>query len=433
SVWAFSKARRLTGDEVNTLPPDVAISIRNLEKTFSTSVFRPKKGLVTAVSDLSLDIPKHGIFVLLGSNGAGKSTTLSILAGLTARTRGSVQFENENAPPTDTPLRGSMGITLRVWSAVKWSKNSNEKEDLEQLLRDCDLGAKIHHNADTLSGGQKRKLQLAIGLVGGSKVVLVDECTSGVDPLSRRALWRTLTSFRQERTIVFTTHFLDEADLLADHIAILAAPGKLVAEGTPVALKRDLGEGYTIQVTFDAPVFAEKDPLSSDTSSSGALLQEIQVHAPRAHVSVTSAHQASYHLKAKDPVVVEKVLQMLEENKRKFDLTSYDVLGTTIEDIFLDLMRKNELANEGEKRASTGDSESLSIGSLQAPPEKFSSPLALASGKATSPLRQAFTIFYKRLLISKRSWLTPVLAVLVAIAGSCIPLVFVRRLPPTCA
>ncbi|KAI3622160.1 nod factor export atp-binding protein i [Moniliophthora roreri] len=434
--WPFSKAKRPTADEANTLPPDIAISIRNLEKTFNTSLFRPKKGLITAVSDLSLDIPN-----------AGKSTTLSILAGLTARTKGSVQFENEDASPTDTPLRGSMGIvpqknvlfpdltcyqTLRVWSAVKWSKNSNEKEDLEQLLRDCDLGAKIHHNADTLSGGQKRKLQLAIGLVGGSKVVLVDECTSGVDPLSRRALWRTLTSFRQERTIVFTTHFLDEADLLADHIAILAAPGKLVAQGTPVALKRDLGEGYTIQVTFDAPVFAEKDPFSSDTSSSGALLRQIQAHAPRTHISVTSTHQASYHLKAKDPVVVEKVLQMLEENKRKFALTSYDVLGTTIEDIFLDLMRKNELATDGEKRPSTGDSESLSVGSVQAPPEKFSSPLALASGKATSPLLQAFTIFYKRWLISKRSWLTPVLAVLVAIAGSCIPLVFVRRLPPTC-
>lgn len=115
--------------------------------------------------------------------------------------------------------------TLKVWKAIKRPKGSMDDEDLIQLLKDCDLEHKIYANAATLSGGQKRKLQLAIGLVGGSKsrsifvpkekfeaeeiiliVVLVDECTSGVDPLSRRALWRTLISVREERTIVFTTH-----------------------------------------------------------------------------------------------------------------------------------------------------------------------------------------------------------------------------------
>lgn len=151
-----------------------------------------------------------------------------------SRTSGTITF----AGGAVRPPRGTMGIvpqknvlfpelsciqTLRLWRAVKWSDRTDKKEDLEQLLRDCDLGKKIHANASTLSGGQKRKLQLAIGLLGGSNstsftlrcrkqgaecwpVVLVDECTSGVDPLSRRALWRTLTSFRDERSIVFTTH-----------------------------------------------------------------------------------------------------------------------------------------------------------------------------------------------------------------------------------
>lgn len=177
---------------------DIAISVRNLNKTYQTSFFGKSKGLVTAISDLSLDIPKSGIFVLLGSNGfvflsfmnrvyviehlnrAGKSTSLSVIGGLSGRTSGTVAFQGG----VTRPPRGTIGIvpqknvlfselsclqTLRVWRAVKWSASSQADEDLEQMLRDCDLGAKIHSNAATLSGGQKRKLQLAIGLLGGSK------------------------------------------------------------------------------------------------------------------------------------------------------------------------------------------------------------------------------------------------------------------------
>jgi ATP-binding cassette, subfamily A (ABC1), member 3 len=110
---------------------------------------------------------------------AGKSTTLSVLAGLTTQTSGSVRFAGNVERP-----KGIIGIvpqknvlfpeltcyqTLRVWKAIKWSDNSDKDEDLIQLLKDCDLGTKIHANANTLSGGQKRKLQLAIGVVGGSK------------------------------------------------------------------------------------------------------------------------------------------------------------------------------------------------------------------------------------------------------------------------
>jgi ATP-binding cassette subfamily A (ABC1) protein 3 len=117
------------------------------------------------------------------AHSAGKSTSLSVIGGLTGRTRGEVVFEGGVAKPP----RGTLGIvpqknvlipelsclqTLRVFRAVKWSPSSAADEDLEQLLRDCDLQKKIHANASTLSGGQKRKLQLAIGLVGGSKSTL---------------------------------------------------------------------------------------------------------------------------------------------------------------------------------------------------------------------------------------------------------------------
>jgi ABC-type multidrug transport system ATPase subunit len=323
---------------------------------------------------------------------------------------------------------------LRVWRAVKHSAQSiDEDEDLEQLLRDCDLGTKIHANASILSGGQKRKLQLAIGLVGGSKIVLVDECTSGVDPLSRRALWRILTSVRLDRTIVFTTHFLDEADLLADNIAILAAPGKLVAEGTPVALKSKLGQGYSVQVIFDFPDLTEKDLPNAPSET----LNRIRQVCPQCSMSLSSSSQASYHLKSKDSAVVEKVLQLLDKDRNALHVASYDVFGTSIEDIFLDLMARQACsASPGgtEKSISTSGGGYQSI-LAELTDDPFAPPgaLQLTDGRPRSPLSQALTIFHKRALIARRSWLTPLLVVLIAVCGSCIPLVFLSGQETTCA
>ncbi|CAL1693884.1 unnamed protein product [Somion occarium] len=431
SRWKFWRRRRQSQSEVTMpIPSDVAVSIRHLGKDFDTSIFNRGKGVVTAVSDLSLDIPKFGIYVLLGSNGAGKSTTMSILGGLLGRTRGSVKFEGN----VDRPPRGTIGIvpqknvlfpeltcyqTLRLWRAIKTpDQRIGEDDDIEQLLKDCDLGKKIHYNADALSGGQKRKLQLAIGLIGGSKIVLVDECTSGVDPLSRRSIWRTLSSVRHKRTIVFTTHFLDEADLLADTIAVLAAPGKLVAHGSPVSLKSQFGHGYTVDVAFHDVSNGEK----ALVHPSNDLLDRIRTIAPQTYTSSSSPTQVSYHLKAKDPAVVQRVLQLVDDERGTYNIASYSVLGTSIEDIFLDLMHNDTQSDDLEKQ------DDASTPSLAA----VSPPLKLTNGRKRSPLSQAFTIFHKRALVARRSWLTPFLAVLVAVAGSCIPLFFLSDRPQSC-
>lgn len=154
------------------------------------SLLRRSRGPVHAVQGLSLDIPRNGIFVLLGSNGAGKSTTLSILGGLLGRTSGSVTFAD--APyPNARPSRGHIGVVpqrnvmfdeltclqnLIIWSTVKGMEQSKAgTKELVDVLKECNLEKKIYAKAGEMSGGQKRKLQLAIGLVGGSKIVLVDE------------------------------------------------------------------------------------------------------------------------------------------------------------------------------------------------------------------------------------------------------------------
>ncbi|EIW87313.1 P-loop containing nucleoside triphosphate hydrolase protein [Coniophora puteana RWD-64-598 SS2] len=459
SLWARLRGRKK--EEAPPHPDGVAISIRNLSKVFPASMFKREKGSVTAVSDLSLDIPKSGIFVLLGSNGAGKSTSLSIIANLLGRSAGSITFEGGR----DAAPRGTLGIvpqknvlfpeltcyqTLRVWRAIKHSDSPSSAsmsetaaatdehaDDYAQLLRDCDLGSKIHANASTLSGGQKRKLQLAVGLVGGSRIVLVDECTSGVDPLSRRALWRTLTSVRHERTVVFTTHFLDEADLLADRIAILQAPGRLVAEGTPVALKSGLGRGYSVQVAFESAgdAGAAEEEKGGDARPRDVLAR-VRGIAPGAVLYQPAPTQASYQLQSKDSNVVEVVLQMLEVEKTRYGISSYDVQGTTIEDIFLDLMDQQGKRDSTSEKSLTQSTSDTDVGSVPptnaAPKVEASAAMALTDGRPRSTLSQALTIFHKRTLVARRSWLTPLLVILVAVCGSCIPLFYLSGQEPSC-
>jgi ATP-binding cassette, subfamily A (ABC1), member 3 len=200
----------------------------------------------------------------------------------------------------------------------------------------------------------------------------------------------------------------------------LAAPGKLVAYGSPVALKRDLGEGYSLQVSFQPEVHGEKEL----TNPRSELLQSIHAIVPQTHTSVSSSQQISYHLKTRDAVIVGKVLQLLDREKATYGITSYDVLGTSIEDIFLELMAKNDDVHGIEEQYRR---DTLTPDKMEGPAE-----MDLASGRPMSPLQQAITIFYKRCLIARRSWLTPVLTILIAIAGSTIPLVFLSSTQQTC-
>lgn len=213
--------------------------------------------------------------------------------------------------------------------------------------------------------------------------------------------------------------FLDEADLLADKIVILAAPGKLVAEGSPVALKATLGHGYSVQVLWSARELSDKEWHGPPEE----LINQIRSLAPHVAVSAASPLQVSFHLKTKDSAVVQKVLQLLDDEKTNYNIISYDVLGTSIEDIFLGLMHQEEGAGKAEK---SGDQSSSSL----ALPEP--EVLKLTDGRPMSPLSQAFTIFYKRALIARRSWLTPLLAVLIPVAGCCIPLTFMVGRPQSC-
>jgi ATP-binding cassette subfamily A (ABC1) protein 3 len=190
---------------------------------------------------------------------------------------------------------------------------------------------------------------------------------------------------------------------------VLAAPGKLMAEGSPVALKSTLGEGYSVQVTFNTSVEEEKDAVFPPPE----ILESLRPLAPDVCVTSTTHRQACYHLKSKDSATVEKVLQLLDAEREQFRISTYDVLGTSIEDIFLRLMSVDNASD-----------------TVESPPNiPRDGALQLTHARARSPLSQAFTIFHKRVLIARRSWVAPLWMTMIAIMGSAVPLFFMKGRP----
>ncbi|CAE6513623.1 unnamed protein product [Rhizoctonia solani] len=438
-------------------PVPAAITLHNITKTFKPAKRRAER--ITAVQNLSLSVPARGIFVLLGANGSGKSTTLGMVAGLEKPDSGWIEFNDQSEVQVDEKGKDvekdvevaahsgsgrvtSLGLvpqknvlfpeltchqTLRLWrdlKAARFPADADKDTGIDELLKSCSLEAKTNARASTLSGGQKRRLQLAAGLIGGSKIVLVDEATSGVDPLSRRAIWRALRDVRNDRCVVFTTHFLDEADLLADDIAILAAPGKLLAQGSPVSLKSRLGEGYVVTVSTDA--------------SPEAVLDVIRTRAP--HAAQEPSDQGAYILHTKNASVVGEVLDALESKKKELGIDGYDVRGTSMEAIFLGLMGASDTEEVVEfdelAAVQSKDGANPELGRKLSRTGLYPSdtaPLPLSDGRKTSPLRQALTGFHKRWLILRRSWLTYALMVVIALAGACVPLIFLADRSDTCS
>ena len=220
-------------------------------RNIATRFGKPKETVV-AVNALDLTIYQGQIMVLLGANGSGKSTTLEAIAGLNTVTAGNVAVDGHGGLGI-CPQRNVLWDNLtafehvKIFNRLKSTSQPSSKQELLDLIRDCDLDRKVNARSHHLSGGQKRKLQLSMMFTGGSRVCCVDECSSGVDALARQKLWSILLNERGKRTIVFTTHYLDEADLLSDQIAILSK-GCLKAHGSAVELKHHLGGGYRVHV-----------------------------------------------------------------------------------------------------------------------------------------------------------------------------------------
>ncbi|PSN43689.1 hypothetical protein C0J52_19461 [Blattella germanica] len=233
--------------EPKNLP--AGIQIKHLTKTFKNKV---------AVKNLSLNMYEGQITVLLGHNGAGKTTTMSMLTGMFTPTRGTALVGGYDVGKDIHKVRESLGfcpqhnilfdeLTVRehlyFFSKLKGLTGNSLDTEIRKYIKVLDLEAKENAQSRTLSGGMKRKLAAGVALCGGSKVVLFDEPTSGLDPAARRAMWEILQTEKEGRTLLLSTHFMDEADLLGDRIAIMAG-GELQCCGSSFFLKKKYGAGY---------------------------------------------------------------------------------------------------------------------------------------------------------------------------------------------
>ncbi|XP_034038157.1 phospholipid-transporting ATPase ABCA1b [Thalassophryne amazonica] len=373
------------------------VYIENLVKVY-------RHGKKLAVDGLTLGFYEGQITSFLGHNGAGKTTTMSILTGLFPPTSGTAYILGKDIRSELNTIRQSLGVCPQhnvlfsmltveehIWfyGRLKGLSEEQVKNEIEQILQDTGLPHKRKSKTSTLSGGMQRKLSVALAFVGGSRVVILDEPTAGVDPFARRGIWDLLLKYRQGRTIILSTHHMDEADILGDRIAIISH-GKLCCVGSSLYLKNQLGTGYYLTLVKKEPepslsscrnssstvsfTKKEEEDCASVSSSDAGLGSEhekngpaasicgiplvppdisvisslILCHVPAARLVEDLGHELTYVLPysaAKDGAFVA-LFKDLDIKLSDMGISSYGVSDTTLEEIFLKVAEDNGVDSE---------------------------------------------------------------------------------------
>jgi ABC-2 type transport system ATP-binding protein len=234
---------------------------------------RKSYGGVERLHGVDFTVEEGEIFAFLGTNGAGKTTTIEILEGYRQRSDGKVSVLGIDPEKAGRAWRNRIGLVLqeseldRVYTVHEtvsmFARYFDAPTSIERVIAAVGLGEAAHTRIGRLSGGQKRRVDVALGLVGDPDVLFLDEPTTGLDPSARRAMWTMIDGLRQAgKTIFLTTHYMDEAQHLADRIVILRA-GSVAAEGTPSELSRSLGN--QTKVTFARPHGVSPEQLAAVT------------------------------------------------------------------------------------------------------------------------------------------------------------------------
>jgi ABC-2 type transport system ATP-binding protein len=279
-----------------------AISVRDLRKSYGTS---------EALRGISFEIKEGEVFGLLGPNGAGKTTTIEILEGYRTRDDGAVEVLGFDPERAGSAFRERIGVVLQqsqLWPNLTVAETHRmfagyyeQPRNVDEVITLVGLDEKRDARVKTLSGGQKRRLDLGVALVGDPDLVFLDEPTTGFDPAARRAAWDMIRSLRSlGKTILLTTHYLDEAEQLADRLAVLRE-GVIIREGTPAELTggstetevRYRKDGHDVVVRTTEPTRL-LHKLTAEALAEGRELEGLSVRRPTledVYLSLTAEHQ----------------------------------------------------------------------------------------------------------------------------------------------
>ncbi|RWS11467.1 ATP-binding cassette sub-family A member 1-like protein [Dinothrombium tinctorium] len=322
----------------------------------------------TAVANLNLELKEGQITTLLGRNGAGKTTTISVLTGQLPPTSGSVFIYGHPVPEQFVEARKLLGYCpqynvlfndlsirehLRFYSHLKGLLPEDQiEEDIDTMLQSTGLWQIQHELAKSLSGGLQRRLCVALAFVGGSKLIILDEPTSSVDPVARRNIWDLIVNQKQSRTVLLTTHHLDEADILSDQVAVIHR-GKLLCNGSPLLLKSTYGCGYQLTVskqaldeTNDGDSGRASNEPSEEQSDSERLLAFTKCLIPNSSLIEEYNSEVVLALPPRAPDGrahdYSTFFRCLDANLRTLGFSHYGLRSTTLEEVFITLCSLEE-------------------------------------------------------------------------------------------
>ncbi|NWX76157.1 ABCAA protein, partial [Alca torda] len=340
----------LLGDDVEPVPQEFmgkeAIRLNNVKKTY-----KKKDKKTEALRGLSLNIYEGQITALLGHSGAGKTTLLNVLSGLTLPSEGSATIYNYKLSEVGEreKIREMIGIcpqfnvqfevltvkeNLKTFAEIKGIKSKEVEREVQNILELLDISGVQDIQAEKLSGGQKRKLSVGIAMLGNPQLLFLDEPTAGLDPLSRHQVWSVLKEHRAGRVILFSTQFMDEADILADRKAFILH-GRLKCVGSSLFLKKKWGIGYHLRIHVSE---------SCDFKDVTAVVKR---YIPNVIFSGHSQYELRYKLPLENVNKFPDLFSGLDSCSDQ-GIINYGVSMTTLEDVFLRLEEEGTADQEDE-------------------------------------------------------------------------------------
>ncbi|KAM2487738.1 hypothetical protein ACFX1W_039631 [Malus domestica] len=345
--------------------PNIAVQIRGLVKTypgtFSVGCCKCRRTKpYHAVKGLWVNFVKDQLFCLLGPNGAGKTTAINCLTGITPFTGGDALIYGDSArssvgmanirkiigfcPQFDILWNALSGQEhLHLFASIKGLPSASVKSDAEKLLAEVRLTEAAKVRAGSYSGGMKRRLSFAVALIGDPKLIILDEPTTGMDPITRRHVWDVIEGAKRGRAIVLTTHSMEEADILGDRIGIMAK-GRLRCIGTSIRLKSRFGTGFIANVSFSGSTNEQRPPSRGAVATSH---HEAVKEFFKCHLGVEPKEENREFLTFVIPHDREGLLTNffaeLQNKDREFGIADIQLGLTTLEEVFLNIAGQAEL------------------------------------------------------------------------------------------